>query len=180
MEAFLPVARWQWPNFSGSNTSSPTVLTELAPSSPHNFVHPSYGYRPTLFHKKLSTSKLLPYLWVNFLSPPLIELSLIHDMNSLIGLSFSLLLHKYPCLKLVRCSRSMNYPAPSLIRRTTHFLPVSIATLPSFGPIEGRGFSRFLANESRFAIVSFGKIQFLPLYILDLPFMSYRLWPEKY
>ncbi len=58
--------------------------------------------------------------------------------------------------------------------------PESIATLTSFGPIEWHKWffqisSQWESQKNRFAFISFGKIQFLPPCIWDLPFMSYRL-----
>ncbi len=58
--------------------------------------------------------------------------------------------------------------------------PESIATLPPFGPIEGHKWfdqisSQLESQQNRFALISFGKIQFLPPCIWNLPFMSYRL-----
>ncbi len=57
----------------------------------------------------------------------------------------------------------------------------SIATLPPFGPIEGHMWfeqisSQWESQKNRFALIYFGKIQFLPPCIWNLPFMSYRLW----
>ncbi len=56
----------------------------------------------------------------------------------------------------------------------------SIATLPPFGPIEGQKWfdkitSQWKSQKNRFAFISFGKIQFLPPCIWNLPFMSYHL-----
>jgi hypothetical protein len=56
----------------------------------------------------------------------------------------------------------------------------SIATLPTFGPIEGQKWfdqisSQWESKKNRFAFISFGKIQFLPPCIWNLPFMSYHL-----
>ncbi len=61
------------------------------------------------------------------------------------------------------------------------FPPESIATLPPFCPIEGNKwfdpiFSQWESQKNRFAVISFGKIQFLPPCIWNLPFMSVRLW----
>ncbi len=55
----------------------------------------------------------------------------------------------------------------------------SIATLPPFGPIEGHRwffqiFSQWESQKNQLAFISFGKIQFLPPIIWDVPFMSYR------
>jgi hypothetical protein len=57
----------------------------------------------------------------------------------------------------------------------------SIATLPPFGPIEGNKWfdqisSQWESQKNRFVFISFGKIQFLPPCIWNLPFVSYRLW----
>jgi hypothetical protein len=57
---------------------------------------------------------------------------------------------------------------------------VHIATLPPFGPIGGHKWfdqisSQWESQENRFALIYFGKIQFLPPCIWNLPFMSYRL-----
>ncbi len=49
----------------------------------------------------------------------------------------------------------------------------SIATLPPFGPIDIS--SQWESQKNRFALISFGKIQFLSPCIWDLPFMSYRV-----
>ncbi len=54
----------------------------------------------------------------------------------------------------------------------------SIATLPPFGPIEGHKWfdqisSQWESQKNRFALISFGKIQFLPPCIWNLLFMSY-------
>ncbi len=56
----------------------------------------------------------------------------------------------------------------------------SVATLPPFGPIEGHKWfdqisSQWESKKNWFALISFGKIQFLPPCIWNLPFMSYRL-----
>ncbi len=56
----------------------------------------------------------------------------------------------------------------------------SIATLPPFGPIEGQKWfvqisSQWESQKNRFAFMSFGKIQFLPPCIWNVPFISYRL-----
>ncbi len=53
----------------------------------------------------------------------------------------------------------------------------SIATLPPFGPIEGLKWfdqisSQWESQKNRFAFISFGKNQFLPPCIWNLPFMS--------
>ncbi len=53
----------------------------------------------------------------------------------------------------------------------------SVATLPPFSPIEGRKwfdqiFSQWESQKNRFALIYFGKIQFLPPCIWNLPFMS--------
>ncbi len=58
--------------------------------------------------------------------------------------------------------------------------PESIATRPPFGPIEGqKWFNQFSSlwesQKNRFALISFGNIQFLPPCNWNLPFMSYRL-----
>jgi hypothetical protein len=56
----------------------------------------------------------------------------------------------------------------------------SVATLPPFGPIEGQKWfdqisSQWESQKNRFALIYFGKIQFLPPCIWNIPFMSYRL-----
>ncbi len=56
----------------------------------------------------------------------------------------------------------------------------SVATLPPFGPIEGLKWfdqipSQWESQKNRFALIYFGKIQFLPPCIWNIPFMSYRL-----
>ncbi len=53
----------------------------------------------------------------------------------------------------------------------------SVATLPPFSPIEGRKWfdqisSQWESQKNRFALIYFGKIQFLPPCIWNLPFMS--------
>ncbi len=53
----------------------------------------------------------------------------------------------------------------------------SIATLPPFSPIEGQKWfdqisSQWESQKNRFALIYFGKIQFLPPCIWNLPFMS--------
>jgi hypothetical protein len=53
----------------------------------------------------------------------------------------------------------------------------SVATLPPFGPIEGQKWfdrisSQWESQKNRFAFISFGKNQFLPPCIWNLPFMS--------
>ncbi len=60
------------------------------------------------------------------------------------------------------------------------YSPESIATLPPFGPIEGQKWfdqisSQWESQKNRFALIYFGKIQFLPPCIWNIPFMSYRL-----
>ncbi len=57
----------------------------------------------------------------------------------------------------------------------------SVATLPPFGTIEGQKWfdqisSQWESQKNRFALIYFGKIQFLPPCIWNLPFMSYSLW----
>ncbi len=57
----------------------------------------------------------------------------------------------------------------------------SIATSPPFGSIEGQKWfdqisSQWESQKNLFAFISFGKVQFLPPCIWNLPFMSYRLW----
>jgi hypothetical protein len=57
----------------------------------------------------------------------------------------------------------------------------SIATLPPFGLTVGHKWfdqisSHWGSQKNRFAFISFGKIQFLPPCIWNLPFMSYRIW----
>ncbi len=54
----------------------------------------------------------------------------------------------------------------------------SIATLPPFGPIEGHKWfcqisSQWESQKNRFALISLGKIQFLPPCIWDILFLSY-------
>ncbi len=56
-------------------------------------------------------------------------------------------------------------------------LPESVATLPPFSPIEGQKWfdqisSQWESQKNRFALIYFGKIQFLPPCIWNLPFMS--------
>jgi hypothetical protein len=58
----------------------------------------------------------------------------------------------------------------------------SIATFPPFGPIEGHKWffqisSQWESQMNQFVFISFGKIQFLPPCIWDLPFMSYLVPP---
>ncbi len=53
----------------------------------------------------------------------------------------------------------------------------SVATLPPFSPIEGQKWfdqisSQWESQKNRFALIYFGKIQFLPPCIWNLPFMS--------
>ncbi len=55
--------------------------------------------------------------------------------------------------------------------------PESVATLPPFSPIEGQKWfdqisSQWESQKNRFALIYFGKIQFLPPCIWNLPFMS--------
>ncbi len=58
-----------------------------------------------------------------------------------------------------------------------HLWSEAIATLTLFGPIEEqKWFDQISSQKNRFAFISFGKIQFLPPCIWNLPFMSYRLW----
>ena len=57
------------------------------------------------------------------------------------------------------------------------YIPESVATLPPFGPIEGQKWfdrisSQWESQKNRFAFISFGKNQFLPPCIWNLPFMS--------
>ncbi len=59
--------------------------------------------------------------------------------------------------------------------------PESVATLPPFGTMEGQKWfdqisSQWESQKKRFALIYFGKIQFLPPCIWNLPFMSYSLW----
>ncbi len=59
-----------------------------------------------------------------------------------------------------------------------------IATLPPFGPIEGQKWfdqisSQWESQKNRFALIYFGKIQFLPPFIWNLPFMSHGLWGRR-
>jgi hypothetical protein len=59
--------------------------------------------------------------------------------------------------------------------------PESTATLPSFGPIEGRNSffhisSQWESQKNLFAFIFFGKIQFLPPCIWDLPYRLYFLY----
>ncbi len=56
--------------------------------------------------------------------------------------------------------------------------------LPPFGPIEGQKWfdqisSHWEYQKNLFAFIAFGKIQFLPPFIWNLPFMSYRLWVHR-
>ncbi len=53
----------------------------------------------------------------------------------------------------------------------------SVATLPPFSPIEGQKWfdqisSQWESQKNRFSLIYFGKIQFLPPCIWNLPFMS--------
>ncbi len=64
------------------------------------------------------------------------------------------------------------------VQETVH--PKSTATLPSFGPIEGRKWffqicSQWKSQKNRFVLICFGTIQFFPPCIWDLLCMSYRL-----
>jgi hypothetical protein len=57
------------------------------------------------------------------------------------------------------------------------FGPESVATLPPFSPIEGQKWfdqisSQWESQKNRFALTYFGKIQFLPPCIWNLPFMT--------
>ncbi len=59
----------------------------------------------------------------------------------------------------------------------TALRPESVATLPPFSPIEGQKWfdqisSQWESQKNRFALIYFGKIQFLPPCIWNLPFMS--------
>jgi hypothetical protein len=94
----------------------------------------------------------------------------------------------------MRCSRMVCSSAYQFVHTTVlGSNPVSIATLPPFGPIEGHKWfgqisSQWESQKNRFALISFGKIQFLPPCIWNLPFMSYGLrihncvekWYTKY
>ncbi len=65
-------------------------------------------------------------------------------------------------------------------KKTDNIASESIATLPPFSSIEGHKWfdqisSQWVSQYNRFALISFGKIQFLPPCIWNLPFMSYRL-----
>ncbi len=56
----------------------------------------------------------------------------------------------------------------------------SVATLPPFGPIEGQKWfdhisSQLESQKNWFALIYFGKNQFLPPCVWNIPFMSYRL-----
>ncbi len=58
-----------------------------------------------------------------------------------------------------------------------HPYPESVATVPPFSPIEGQKWfdqisSQWESQKNRFALIYFGKIQFLPPCIWNLPFMS--------
>jgi hypothetical protein len=82
----------------------------------------------------------------------------------------------------------LTYPEHSLARRhsrgdtslnQTHvkYSPESVATLPPFSPIEGQKWfdqisSQWESQKNRFALIYFGKIQFLLPCIWNLPFMS--------
>ncbi len=62
-------------------------------------------------------------------------------------------------------------------RRHLFVTPESVATLPPFSPIEGQKWfdqisSQWESQKNRFALIYFGKIQFLPPCIWNLPFMS--------
>ncbi len=59
--------------------------------------------------------------------------------------------------------------------------PESVATLPPFGPIERQKWfdqisSQWESQRNRFALIYYGKNQFLPPCIWNIPFMAYRLW----
>jgi hypothetical protein len=56
-------------------------------------------------------------------------------------------------------------------------------SVPPFGPMEGQKWFAQISNQweiqkNRFALISVGKIQFLPPCIWNLPFMSYRRWTD--
>ncbi len=62
-------------------------------------------------------------------------------------------------------------------RRAAEMWTESVATLPPFSPIEGQKWfdqisSQWESQRNRFALIYFGKIQFLPPCIWNLPFMS--------
>ncbi len=63
------------------------------------------------------------------------------------------------------------------INTTTYTYSESVATLPPFSPIEGQKWFdqisiQWESQKNRFALTYFGKIQFLPPCIWNLPFMS--------
>ncbi len=87
-------------------------------------------------------------------------------------------------LKLFTCFNDIAQCSLILKILKRQFWPKSIATLPPFGPIEGHKWfdqisSQWESQKNRFALIYFGKIQFLPPCIWDLPFMSYRLKRER-
>jgi hypothetical protein len=66
---------------------------------------------------------------------------------------------------------------PLLSRRIWPKTTESVAMLPPFSPIEGQKWfdqisSQWESQKNRFALIYFGKIQFLPPCIWNLPFMS--------
>ncbi len=68
------------------------------------------------------------------------------------------------------------------ISRKLSNITESVATLPPFGPIEGQKWFDQISNQwesqkNRFALIYFGKNQFFPPCIWNIPFMSYRLRP---
>ncbi len=75
-----------------------------------------------------------------------------------------------------------NYWMQVKIHQDLHMrLSESVATLPPFVSIEGQKWfdqipSQWESQKNRFALIYFGKIQFLPSCIWNIPFMSYRLW----
>ncbi len=63
------------------------------------------------------------------------------------------------------------------ISRNFEHFPESVATVPPFSPIEGQKWfdqisSQWESQKNRLALIYFGKIQFLPPCIWNLPFMS--------
>jgi hypothetical protein len=68
----------------------------------------------------------------------------------------------------------------ALLLRKIYQDPESVATPPPFCPIEGQKWfdqisSQWESEESRFAVIFFGKIRFLPPCIWNISSMSYRL-----
>ncbi len=76
-----------------------------------------------------------------------------------------------------RCPAPIDFlKIPAQVSRTMN-KPESVATLPPFSPIEGQKWfdqisSQWESQKNRFTLIYFGKIQFLPPCIWNLPFMS--------